>query len=59
MEQVLDRKIQGKQATPEQIKAIIDPSKGSGVAVEEIKWTGIRTKVDELAAKNNGNPHSA
>ena len=54
MEGVLDRKIQGKQASPEQIKAIIDPSKGSGVKAEEIKWTGIRTKVDELAAENNG-----
>ena len=54
MEQVLDRKIQGKQASPEQIKAIIDPSKGSGVKAEEIKWTGIRAKVDELATENNG-----
>ena len=54
MEGVLDNKIQGKQATPEQIKAIIDPSKGSGVKAEEIKWTGILTKVDELAAENNG-----
>lgn len=54
MEDVLDKKIQGKQATPEQIKAIIDPSKGSGVKAEEIKWTGIEQKVDELAAENNG-----
>lgn len=54
MEDVLDKKIQGKQATPEQIKSIIDPSKGSGVKAEEIKWTGVIQKIDQLAADNNG-----
>ena len=51
---VLDSKIQGKQATPEQIKAIIDPSRGSGVKAEEIKWSGIEAEIDRLASENGG-----
>ena len=39
MEQVLDRKIQGKQATLEQVKSIINPAKNSGIKAEEIRWS--------------------
>ena len=53
MEQVLDRKIQGKQATLEQVKSVINPAKNSGIKAEEIRWSGIGQKLVELAAENN------
>lgn len=54
MERVINSKLQGKSATPQQILAVIDPSKGSGVKAEEIKWTGIEAKIEELAEENIG-----
>lgn len=42
------------RATPQQILATIDPTRGSGVKVEEIKWSGIEQAVDRIAADNNG-----
>lgn len=49
MEQVIGQKLQGKTATPQQIMAVIDPQKGSGVKAEEIKWSGIEQKVQSMA----------
>lgn len=49
MDQVIGQKLQGKTATPEQIMAVIDPKKGSGVKAEEIKWSGIEQKVQDMA----------
>jgi hypothetical protein len=41
-------------SSPQQIKAIIDPSKGSGIKPEEIKWSGINDAIDRIASENNG-----
>ena len=53
MERVLDSKIQGKQATADQIKAVIN-NPSNGIKPDEIKWTGVMSKIDSLAAENNG-----
>lgn len=42
------------RATPQQILATLDPTRGSGVKAEEIKWSGIEQAVDRIAADNNG-----
>ena len=41
-------------SSPEQLKAIIDPTRGSGVKPEEIKWSGITEAIDRIASENNG-----
>ena len=41
-------------SSPQQIKAIVDPSKGSGIKPEEIKWSGINDAIDRIASENNG-----
>jgi len=53
----LERTVAAKMpnvSSPEQLKAIIDPSRGSGVKPEEIKWSGITEAIDRIAAENNG-----
>ena len=47
----LDRVITDKvpsRATPQQIMATIDPTRGSGVKAEEIKWSGIEQALSSL-----------
>jgi hypothetical protein len=53
MERVLDSKIQGKQATVDQVKAVIN-NPSNGIKPDEIKWTGVMSKIDSLASENNG-----
>ena len=47
LERVLEAKMPNA-ATPAQVRAIIDPSKGSGIKPEEIKWTGIDDAIRDL-----------
>jgi hypothetical protein len=54
LEQVIERKIQGKTAMLQQVQAIIDPARGSGVKPEEIKWSGINQALEKMAAENGG-----
>jgi GNAT superfamily N-acetyltransferase len=53
----LERTVAAKMpnvSSPEQLKAIIDPTRGSGVKPEEIKWSGITEAIDRIASENNG-----
>lgn len=53
----LERAIEAKvpnNATPAQILATVDPSRGSGVKAEEIKWSGLEMTLQRLAAENGG-----
>lgn len=49
LERLLDEKIQGKSATPEQVRAII-----KGAKPEEVKWTRIEPAIDQIASENGG-----
>lgn len=49
----IDQKIQGKSATPEQVKAIIQNPQNQ-IKADEIKWSGIMQAIDRIAAENNG-----
>ena len=49
----LDEKFQGKTATADQVKGVINNPQNR-VRADEIKWSGIMQKVDELAAQNGG-----
>jgi hypothetical protein len=51
--QALDTKIQGKAATPDQVKAILTNPQ-NGIKAEELKWTGVMQEVERLAKENNG-----
>jgi hypothetical protein len=51
--QALDAKIQGKAATPDQVKAILTNPQ-NGIKAEELKWTGVMQEVERLAKENNG-----
>ena len=51
--QALDAKIQGKAATPNQVKAILTNPQ-NGIKAEELKWTGVMQEVERLAKENNG-----
>jgi hypothetical protein len=51
--QALDAKVQGKSATPDQIKAILTNPQ-NGIKAEELKWTGVMQEVERLAKENNG-----
>ena len=53
LQRVVDEKMPNV-SSPQQIKAIIDPSRGSGVKPEEIKWSGINEAIDRIALENNG-----
>jgi hypothetical protein len=48
LESVISKKIPTR-ATPEQIMATIDPTRGSGIKAEEIKWSGIEQALPKLA----------
>lgn len=53
----LQRTVEAKMpnvSSPEQLKAIIDPTRGSGVKPEEVKWSGITEAIDRIASENNG-----
>ena len=51
--QAIDAKVQGKAATPDQIKAILTNPQ-NGIKAEELKWTGVMQEVERLAKENNG-----
>jgi hypothetical protein len=51
--QVLDAKIQGKAATPDQVRAILKNPQ-NGIKAEELKWTGIEQAVERIAKENGG-----
>lgn len=53
LERVVESKVPNT-ATPSQILATVDPSRGTGVKAEEIKWTGLKQTVERLAAENGG-----
>ena len=48
LESVISKKIPTR-ATPEQIMATIDPTRGSGIKADEIKWSGIEQALPKLA----------
>lgn len=52
MEESLNRKIQGKFASPQQLKAILNNPQD--VKPEEVKWSGILPKIDAMAQDNGG-----
>ena len=52
LQQTIDQKVQGKFASPDQIKAIV--SNPQNVKAEELKWSGVLGEIDRLAAENNG-----
>lgn len=52
LEQAINAKIKGKFASPEQLKAIANNPQE--VKAEEVKWSGIVPKIDELAKANGG-----
>lgn len=51
LERTLDKKIQGKAASPDQIRGMLN---GSGIKAEEIKWSGIQDIIDRLEQENEG-----
>ena len=52
LQQTIDQKVQGKFASPDQIKAIV--SNPQNVKAEEQKWSGVLGEIDRLAAENQG-----
>lgn len=48
----IQRKFQGANATPEQLKAVL--GNPQNVKPEEIKWSGVMDEIDRLAQENNG-----
>ena len=52
LQQTIDQKVQGKFASPDQLKAII--SNPQNVKAEELKWSGVLGEIDRLAAENQG-----
>ena len=50
MESVIESKVQGRAASPEQLKALLTRD----AKAEEVKWSGVLPKIDELAAANGG-----
>jgi hypothetical protein len=52
LQQTIDQKVQGKFASPDQIKAIV--SNPQNVKAEELKWSGVLGEIDRLAAENQG-----
>ena len=41
-------------ATKEQVMALIDPKRGSGIKPDEIKWRGVEQAIERIASENNG-----
>ena len=52
LQQTIDQKVQGKFASPDQIKAIV--SNPQNVKAEELKWSGVLNEIDRLATENQG-----
>jgi hypothetical protein len=52
LQQTIDQKVQGKFASPDQLKAII--SNPQNVKAEELKWSGVLNEIDRLATENQG-----
>ena len=52
LQQTIDQKVQGKFASPDQLKAII--SNPQNVKSEELKWSGVLNEIDRLSAENQG-----
>ena len=48
----IQRKFQGANATPEQLKAVL--GNPQFVKPEEVKWSGVMDEIDRLAQENNG-----
>ena len=52
MERLLEQKIQGKSASPDQVRGLINGN--NGVKAEEIKWSGIHDIIDRLTEELEG-----
>jgi len=52
LQKTIDEKVQGKFASPEQLKAIV--SNPQNAKAEELKWSGVLGEIDRLAAENQG-----
>lgn len=52
LQKTIDEKVQGKFASPEQLKAIVNNPQN--VKAEELKWSNVLGEIDRLAAENQG-----
>jgi hypothetical protein len=52
LQKTIDEKVQGKFASPDQLKAIV--TNPQNAKAEELKWSGVLGEIDRLAAENNG-----
>ena len=52
LQKTIDEKVQGKFASPDQLKAIV--TNPQNVKAEELKWSGVLGEIDRLAQENNG-----
>ena len=52
LQKTIDEKVQGKFASPDQLKAIV--SNPQNAKAEELKWSGVLGEIDRLAAENQG-----
>ena len=53
LQRAIDEKVQGRSATAQQMRAIIENPQ-SGIKADEIKWTGVLDEIDRIAQENNG-----
>jgi hypothetical protein len=52
LQKTIDEKVQGKFASPDQLKAIVNNPQNA--KAEELKWSGLLGEIDRLAAENQG-----
>ena len=52
LQKTIDQKVQGKFASPDQLKAIV--TNPQNAKAEELKWSGVLGEIDRLAAENQG-----
>lgn len=52
LQKTIDEKVQGKFASPDQLKAIV--TNPQNAKAEELKWSGVLGEIDRLAAENQG-----
>jgi hypothetical protein len=52
LQKTIDEKVQGKFASPDQLKAIVNNPQNA--KAEELKWSGVLGEIDRLAAENQG-----
>ena len=52
LQKTIDEKVQGKFASPDQLKAIVNNPQNA--KAEELKWSGVIGEIDRLAAENSG-----